>query len=144
MSQTRLFDLDLLRLSLRRALYEMNCPTTAETVRVHDVAEELALDVSAFVAAEVLPPETVTRRQEVRFRVPAGWFDTFRDEHLGNPVVAWTVRRWPIRWKTLRKTVELTVDLRRYWTFPHAPVPIEMVGERYRVAKWNVEVGVEE
>ncbi len=143
MSQQVGFETVPLGLALRRELYELGLDVPAETASLRErrdqAARRFALELRAWVTAERLPPETVTRQVTVETPVPATWWQMWREKHMHRPWMAWTLGRWPIRYTTLSHTVEMTVELKRFWVYPYAPMQADF-GKRYRVSTWDTMI----
>lgn len=92
----------------------------------------MAFELAAHVLAEQLPPETVTRQatvtgsRTVEWVVAATWWDHFKLQYAQRWWARWYVRRRPAavvpKQETVRivRDVKLTLDLRRYRTYPGA------------------------
>lgn len=96
-----------------------------------------AVEIGAFVLAEQLPPARVEDVQRIEVQVPDGWWETFRHEYRGR----WWMRRWvarrPVRLRSEVRVARLTVDLRRYWTFPRSQITLPELGKPVRVVQWE-------
>lgn len=103
------------------------------------VADSVALELNGMTAkltakvlAEQLPPEHVERAETVSFSYPDGWWQMFRDTYRSRWWMRWSLARWPVRTRTYQQTVRFTLDLRRYWLYPHANVPLPNLGDPVR------------
>jgi hypothetical protein len=97
----------------------------AESLRIEtwrdDLVDGLVYGLSAYVLAHQLGPDRIEREESTTFIRPATWWQAWKEEH---PRVwrGWLARRWPVRTLTATRTLTLTVDLRRYRTFPLATI----------------------
>lgn len=87
-------------------------------------AEQLALEISAHVLAEKLPPHRVESAKTVEFECPDGWWQMWLHEHRSWPVVRRWVARRPVRMRTERRLVTVVTNLERFRTYPKASVPL--------------------
>ena len=87
---------------------------------------QMVFELRSCVLAEKLPPEEITRSEEV----PASWWQHFKADHGRRLWLRWLVRRRPVRTETL----SLTVFLRRYWAYPEArSLPVDRFGGPVRI-----------
>jgi hypothetical protein len=135
-------------------------PSIAETVEIRTwterLTEDLVYELRAHVLAQRLPTEQVTESttiegsETVTWTIPATWWDHWKADHAESWWAGWFVRLRPPRTAEHSKTmgysrdVTLTVDLRRYRTFPEADyVPPAALGRPVMVAladppRWGV------
>jgi len=69
--------------------------------------------------------------------VPATWWQHFKRTYRGRRWLRWLVRRHPVVYRTHNRTCQLTVNVQRFYTYPHAPILPESYGRPYRVATVN-------
>lgn len=84
------------------------------------LADHLVFAVRTHVLAERLPPVRETATETVAVEVPATWWQAFKAEHGRRWWLRRHVRRHPVRHRTIERVVTLTVDLRRWQTYPRA------------------------
>jgi hypothetical protein len=105
---------------------------------VEERTEQLLAEFWVQVLRERLAPEEVSEAVVVSFRRPATWWQHFKEAY-GSRWWLWrVVRRWPVVLLDERKTVTVTVDLRRFWTFPAATAPPQL-GQSVRWTEWDVQ-----
>jgi hypothetical protein len=69
----------------------------------------------------VLADKLVEERQTVTLDIPASWWQHFkRDSWLGRHRPQWMRKRWPVRFTTMRQTVQF----QRYRNYPDASIPL--------------------
>lgn len=110
---------------------------------VNFLVDELILQMEAFVLRETLPPETVKQQYTLSTpSVPVTWWDHFKVDKAKQDRWYW---RWLGKLKAPQfavevKTVELSVDLRRYWAYPEAqPVPAQY-GRAYKQCNYETRL----
>lgn len=128
--------LEWLRVGVAQAVgAEFAASLKFETLR-DEVCGQIIHRLSAQVLADQLPPERVERTETVTFEAPATWWQAWKAEH---PTVwrGWLARRWPVRMREEKRTAILTVDLRRYWTYPEQRFVRAEFGRPVRVATFD-------
>ena len=112
---------------LKVGVREMVSPFVAESMRLDvmrdEVTRNLIYGLSAYVLADQLPPETLTREQWVTFEHAANWREQWKAEHAERWYGRLILRWWPVKPLTVeRRKVTATWDLARYRTFPKAGI----------------------
>lgn len=86
------------------------------------VFDEMAYELSTMVQVHNLPPEEVVETGTLACDRPASWWQQWKQDVAANHrLLAWLVRRWPVRTVRTWHKLTLTVDLRRFRTYPDAP-----------------------
>lgn len=99
-----------------------------------DLVRRLTVDV----LADKLPPEEISNAVSVAFKHPASAWQMFKREHERSLWLGWLVRRRPVVESTVVRIVTVTVDLRRFRTFPEADVPAPReFGHAHLQAVWT-------
>lgn len=106
-------------------------------------ADQLALQLEAFVLQEKLPPEYIVEDYTVSTPpVPVTWWDHFKVEKLNGERWYW---KWLGKLKSPKftvevKTVKLSVNLKRFWNYPEAKAVSVQMGKPYKFAQWDTEI----
>lgn len=79
--------------------------------------------LTVYVLADKLPPEQIVETTRVVVRVPASWWDEFKNTYRNRWWLRALVRRRPVALVDIVRVVTVTVDLRRWRAFPEADVP---------------------
>lgn len=82
----------------------------------------LMVKLETQVLTDRLPPVQVTESLVVEFQRPATWWEHLKDTYRGRWWMRRLVRRRPPRFEVVKRTAEVTVDLRRFRTYPRADV----------------------
>ncbi len=77
--------------------------------------------ITATVLSDELPPSFPSKVVDVEWSWPATWWQHWKDQHRDTwRWPAWAARRWPTRYETYHRSLTVTMDLRRYQTYPSA------------------------
>lgn len=115
--------LERVRVAVRNVLYDVG-PTVSASADVEWHAEQMALEVSAYVLSERLPPERFETSQKFPVSWPDGWWQMWLHEHRSWPVVRSWLKRRPVRMHTEWKLATVVTDLERYRSYPKARVQL--------------------
>lgn len=80
--------------------------------------DQLVVQLSSYVQAERLLDTTVSESKDVVLAAPDSTWQMFKSRHTASWWLRWLIRRRPVRYSTIIKTVTLTVNTVGYATFP--------------------------
>ncbi|MGC4886723.1 hypothetical protein [Micromonospora sp. DT227] len=110
-------------------------PYAAGRTELVEQIDGMRMTLSMSVLAEQLPTERVRghRREVIQTARFATWWDHWKATYRGRWWMRW--RRWSVRQLVDEHELEATavVDLRRYWTYPRAAVPVPQLGDPVKV-----------
>lgn len=86
------------------------------------VFDQMVYELSTMVRVHNLPPEEVVESHTLACDRPSSWWQQWKqDVAAKHRLLAWMVRRWPVRIVRTMHKLTLTLDLRRFRTYPDAP-----------------------
>lgn len=92
---------------------------SAEIERRLDIeGEQMVQALRTYVLAKKLPGHTVGKRLTVRWRVPASWWQHFKQQHAATLWLAWLVRLRPVREVTRARSVDFRATWSDMVTYP--------------------------
>lgn len=131
------YTLEWLKIGMRAEIPQSVLDTVELSVWRNDLIDNMVFALRAKVLADELPPEQITQRYDVTWTVPASPWQHFKQNHDRSWWLRWLVARHPVRLDDHRKTVEFTVDLHRYHTYPEARVTPSWLGHPVKAAVVN-------
>lgn len=85
----------------------------------------LCYRLTAEIFADKLPPEKITRTTNMSVEVPATWWQHWKEDHKDKWYGRWIYERYGVDTRTIVEEYELTVDLKRWQTYPEAKIPVD-------------------
>lgn len=114
------------------------------------VLGQMVYELATNVRTHKLPPETVEETGTLACDHPATWWQQWKhDVAAKHWALRWIARRWPVRQTRTVHKLTITLDLRRFRTYPDAPNISSVMGfENYFLgytrsasAKWDTGQG---
>jgi hypothetical protein len=110
---------------------------------IEQIWGDLLFGLQARLLTDQLPPETVSQRKWVPFKVPASTWQMWKKQHADSWYARRLVNRWPVRYDGSGAWAECTLSLERFLAYPESRVRTQ--GQAVRMydtsTNWTIEEG---